>query len=269
MTLENGFDRIEERGWRLGFVNLLARENRKWWGSNRWWIQSLIWLVILGSFVAMVLFVIPGLASPDGQPAMEMEPIMGALQGFFGVGAVALALGITVLMQDELITEKQLGTAEWVLSKPVSRSAFLLAKLVAHTSGMLVVMIAVPSAGVYALLAIYAGAPYSLAPFLAGVGLLALHTFFYLCLALVLGVLAERRELLLAVSLASLLGGSFIRDFIPRPALFTPWFLPDVAGLAAMGLSIPAELAIPVLATFIWAVVFIVVALRAFRRHEF
>jgi ABC-2 type transport system permease protein len=195
MTLENGFDRIEERGWRLGFGNLLARENRKWWGSNRWWIQSLVWLVILGSFVAMVLFVIPGLASPDGQPAMEMEPIMGALQGFFGVGAVALALGITVLMQDELITEKQLGTAEWVLSKPVSRSAFLLAKLVAHTMGMLVVMVAVPSAGVYALLAIYAGAPYALVPFLAGVGLLALHTFFYLCLALVLGVLAERREL--------------------------------------------------------------------------
>lgn len=269
MTIENDFERIEARGWRLGFGNLLNRENRKWWASNRWWLQSLIWLVILVGFVALVLFVIPGLTSPEGQPALEGDPLMGALQGFFGVGAVALALGITVLMQDEVITEKQLGTAEWVLSKPVSRSAFILAKLVAHTLGMLFIMIAVPSAGAYALLALYAGVAYPLAPFLAGVALLALHTFFYLTLTLMLGVLASRRELFLAISLASLLGGSFIRDFIPRPALFTPWFLPDVAGLAAMNLEFPEEFLVPVLATLVWSIAFIVVALKMFQRHEF
>jgi ABC-2 type transport system permease protein len=269
MTLANGFERVEGSGWQLGFNNLFARESRKWWASKRWWFQTLIWLCILVGFVILALFVIPGLTSPEGQPALEGDPLMGALQGFFGVGAVALALGMTVLMQDEIISEKQLGTAEWVLSKPASRSAFILAKLAAHSLGMLIVMIAVPSAGAYALLFFYGGVAYPLAPFLSGVALLALHTFFYLCLALVLGVLASRRELLLAISLVSLLGGSFIRDFIPRLALLTPWFLPDIAGLAAMELQIPAELLIPILSTSLWSIVFIMLALKKFQSHEF
>ena len=269
MSVANGFDRVEGSGWRLGFNNLFARENRKWWATNRWWVQSFIWLVILAGLVGLVLFVVPNLATPDGQPASDLEPVMGALQGFFGVGGLALAIGVTILMQDELVAEKQAGTAEWVLSKPVSRSAFFLSKLTAHSLGMLVVMTAVPSAGVYALLILYTGAAYPMLPFLAGMGLLALHTFFYLTLTLMLGVLSERREIILAVAMVLLLGGSFIRNFLPVLALVTPWFLPDVAGLAAMDLQVPADFLVPVLATFLWSLTFIVVALKKFERHEF
>jgi ABC-2 type transport system permease protein len=42
-------------------------------------------------------------------------------QIFFGLGILALSLGAIVLLQDSIIEEKNNGTAEWVLSKPVSR----------------------------------------------------------------------------------------------------------------------------------------------------
>jgi ABC-2 type transport system permease protein len=269
MTAANGFERVEGNSWTLGFGNLFARENRKWWASRRWWVQAVIWLVILVGLVGLVLFVVPTLTAPDGSAVSQEDPIMSALQGFFGLGGMALAIGITILMQDELVAEKQAGTAEWVLSKPVSRAAFFLAKLFAHTTGMLLVMLALPSLGAYALLTVYSGAPYPLAPFLAGVALLSLHTFFYLTLTLMLGVLVERRELILAVAMASLLGGSLIRNFLPSLSLITPWFLPDVGGLVAMGAELPAQFLLPIVATPLWSLVFIIVALRAFRRHEF
>jgi ABC-2 type transport system permease protein len=269
MTLANGIERVEGSGWQLGFNNLFARENSKWWSSNRWWLQSLIWLVILAGLVGLVLFVVPTLTGPDGQSVSDQDPLMSAMQGFFGVGSMALAIGIIILMQDELVAEKQAGTAEWVLSKPVSRSAFFLAKLVAHSLGMLVVMIAVPASGAYALLMIHAGQAYPLVPFLSGVALLALHSFFYLTLTLMLGVLANRREVILAIPILLLLGGSFIRNFLPTLALISPWFLPDVAAMFAMDLQFPFEFMLPILATFLWSVVFIIIALKKFQQHEF
>jgi ABC-2 type transport system permease protein len=269
MAQENGFQTVREDGWRLGFGNFLAKENRDWWRTSRWWMQTLIWLVLLGGFVVMVLFIIPGITAPDGEPVLDQAPIPAAVQGFFGVGAILLAIGITILLQDAMIGEKQTGTAEWVLSKPVSRPAFVLAKLVSDTFGMLVVMIAIPSAAVYILLTLSGGELYPVGAFIAGVVLLALHTFFYLTLALMMGVLVSRREILLAVALGSLLGGSFIRNFIPASALVTPWFLPDIAGLAAMGVDLPLEMLMPAATTALWSIVFIAAALWKFQRHEF
>jgi ABC-2 type transport system permease protein len=269
MAQENGFQMGREDGWRLGFGNFLAKENRDWWHTSRWWMQTLIWLVLLGGFVVMVLFIIPGITAPDGEPVLDQAPISAAVQGFFGVGAMLLAIGITILLQDAVIGEKQTGTAEWVLSKPVSRPAFVLAKLVSNTFGMLVVMVAVPSAAVFLLVSSSVGEVHLFVPFAAGAVLLALHTFFYLALALMMGVLVSRREILLAVALGSLLGGSFIRNFIPASSLVTPWFLPDIAGLAAMGVELPVEMLLPIVMTGIWSLIFLVIALWRFQRHEF
>jgi ABC-2 type transport system permease protein len=269
MSIENSFEPVQDRGWRLGFANLLNRENRKWWSSSRWWVQSLIWLIFLTGFVILSLYLIPNLTGPDGAPISAEDPISSSLQGFFGLGSLLLALGITILMQDELIGEKQSGTAEWVLSKPASRSAFILSKLFAHTLGMLVVMIAMPSLAAYLLFSLYSEGGFPAAPYLAGLALLTLHTFFYLTLSLMLGVLFSRREILLAVSLFSLLGGSFIRSFLPQPSLLTPWFLADIGFMAALGVPIPQEFQVSIAATLAWIFLFIFVALWRFRQHEF
>jgi hypothetical protein len=98
MTLANGFERVQGNSWTLGFSNLFARENRKWWRSNRWWVQSLIWLVILVGLVGLVLFVVPTLTDPDGAALSPEDPVMSAMQGFFGLGGMALAVGMIILM---------------------------------------------------------------------------------------------------------------------------------------------------------------------------
>lgn len=269
MTSEYPFERVEERGWRLGFSNLFSRENRKWWRSRRWLVQMLVWLVLLPGFVVMALYVIPGLSAPDGSPVVDQDPLIGALQGFFGVGSMLLAIGITILMQDEVIGEKNTGTAEWVLSKPVSRSAFLLSKLAAHTLGMLAAMVAVPALAAYLLISIYQGSSYPAGPFILGSAILALHTFFYLALNLMLGVLTNRRDILLGISLGVLLGGSFLRSFLPQISLATPWFLPDVAGLAAMAVPLAGDMIGPIAATGLWSLLFIAAALLRFQSYEF
>jgi hypothetical protein len=61
----------------------------------------------------------------------------------------------------------------------------------------------------------------------------------------------------------------YFRNFLPSLALLTPWFLPDIAGMAAMELQITAKFLAPVLATFLWSVNFIIVALKKFQRYEF
>ena len=45
-------------------VNLLQKENDKWWRTRRWWIQSLRWLVIVNGSLAVGLWIVPGV-EPD------------------------------------------------------------------------------------------------------------------------------------------------------------------------------------------------------------
>jgi ABC-2 type transport system permease protein len=262
------FQNITTAGWLLGYGNLLKKEIGKWLDLRRGLIQSILWLVILNGFLAAVLFILPNIVLANGGTPIE-NPVVEGMIGFFGLGGLALSIGVIILTQNEIIGEKQTGTAEWVLSKPVARSAFYLSKLSANVVGMLVIMILVPCAVAYAQVAILEPGAVSLPAFLTGVGMLALHVFFYLSLTLMMGVLVESRELVLGVSLGTLLVGMIARDFIGRFALLTPWLLSDFAGLAAIGESLGLDMWLTIVATGILSLLFISVALQKFKRFEF
>ena len=38
---------VNERGWRRGLANLLRNENSMWWGTRKWLVHLLLWLVVL------------------------------------------------------------------------------------------------------------------------------------------------------------------------------------------------------------------------------
>ena len=154
-------------------------------------------------------------------------------------------------------------------STPISRSAFFLSKLIANLIGMLVIMILAPVAVAYVLVGIYDPAALSLPAFLTGAGMLALHVFFYLSLTLMMGVVADSREIVLGVSLGTLLLGAIARDFVGGLALLTPWLLSDLAGVAAVGEGVGVDLWLPVVATAVWSLAFIFVALWRFERLVF
>jgi ABC-2 type transport system permease protein len=260
--------RITTSGWRLGFGNLFNKEIAEWLRVRRWLLQAVIWVVILDGFLSAVLFVLPNIVAAEGGTPIQ-NPVVEGMLGVFGLGGVALSVGIIILTQNEIIGEKQTGTAEWVLSKPVSRSAFYLSKLSANLIGMLVVMILVPFAAAYAQVGIFEPGAVPLPAFVTGVGMLALNVFFYLSLTLMLGVVADSREMVLGVSLATLFLGMIARDFIGRVALLTPWLLSDLAGLVATGEPFGPEMWLPVLSTALWSLLFNIVAVWRFERLEF
>ena len=93
-TLSNmraGFDAdlqaVSESAWRRGLANLLRNENRMWWGTRKWLVHLLLWLVVLNGLVLLV-----GLT--DGQETNNPVPLYDTLiQVFFGVGVLATGIG--------------------------------------------------------------------------------------------------------------------------------------------------------------------------------
>jgi ABC-2 type transport system permease protein len=268
MNREGTLQKLNTAGWLHGFRNLFNKEIREWLEVRRWFLQIILWMLILNGFLAAVLFILPNLVVEDGAAPIENPAVEGMI-GFFGLGGLALSVGIIILTQNEIIGERQSGTAEWVLSKPVARSAFYLSKFSANLIGMLGVLILVPSAVGYTLVGI--SHPGSISPlnFLVGVGMMSLHVFFYLSLSLMMGVLANSREVVLGVSLGILLLGMIARNFVGPIAIWTPWLLSDFAGLAAIGEPIGREIWLAMISTGIWSLIFNFIALWRFNKMEF
>jgi ABC-2 type transport system permease protein len=267
---------VKERKGIRGFANLYRKENQAWWGTHRWWINALLWTVLLCGLAAIMLFA----PNDEAKNATEAEITQAGglisyilslgLSVFFEFGGPMLAIGTIVLTQDLIIGEKQSGQAEWLLSKPVTRRAYVLAKVVANTLPLLLLLVGLPSALVYGLLSLRIDALYPLLPFLSGVGIITMHTLFYLTLSLMLGIVFSTRGPILGIGLASILGGGILGGFIKPLFYVTPWMLPKVAWLTATGQAVPAEIGIaPLVATALWIVAFIVVALVRFEKMEF
>jgi ABC-type transport system involved in multi-copper enzyme maturation permease subunit len=262
---------VKEQGWRMGFANLLHNENLEWWGSRRWLTQAGLWLLILNGMVALVMFVTPAVMQmdPDNTDG-PMDPISMGIPVYFQIGATALAIGTVILVQGEVVGERQTGITAWILSKPVARPAYFLAKMVAHSIGILVIMIGFQSAVAYGLFWLANGGPLPLLPFLIGVGGLMLHTFFYLTLTLMLGVFARTRSQVLGVAMGSLFGGMLLLNIIRQLGLITPWSLPNILPALVIQIPLPFTTAfMPILMTAIWSIVFIVAALWKLPRLEF
>jgi hypothetical protein len=61
------FQEVTDKGQLQGFRNLLSKENRLWWRTNRWWMQTLIWLAITNGILFMVIGVAPKMENSADQ----------------------------------------------------------------------------------------------------------------------------------------------------------------------------------------------------------
>jgi ABC-2 type transport system permease protein len=262
--VDTGLQAVDERGWRRGFANLLRNENRMWWGTRKWLVHLLLWLVVVNGLILLI-----GLT--DGQETGNPFPLYDTLiQVFFSFGVIATGIGVITTAQGAIVREKQLGTAAWILSKPVSRSAFVLAKFVAYALGFLSLAVVLPSAIFYGQSALLAGHAPELVPLLTGVGLLALHTLFYLALTLLLGTIFNNRGPIGGIAMGILFAGFLPPNLLPQAAqLALPWTLGKSAVGLVLGSPMPAIWPIPVAATAVWTIIFVGVALWRFGREEF
>ncbi len=267
MSANLELQRVNEWGGLRGFANLFRKEHRAWWGTRRWWINALLWTVLFGGFTAAIMLFAP---SEGANQVAETEIIQAGAEIFFEFGCILLAVGTVILAQDLIIGEKQSGVVEWLLSKPVVRRSYILAKLAANALPVLVLLVGLPSTMVYGLLSLRMGAPFPFAPFLSAVGIMTVHTLFYLTLTLMLGTIFNNRGPILGITLGSVLGGSILGGFIKPLFYVTPWILPKVASGTATGQAILAEMGLaPLIATILWSLGFILVALWKFEKTEF
>jgi ABC-2 type transport system permease protein len=263
-TARQELQAVAEPGWRRGFANLLGNENRMWWGTRKWLVHLLLWLVVLNGLILLI-----GLTDPE-DPNNPLSLYTTLIQVFFQVGALAAAIGVVTTAQGAIVREKQLGTAAWVLSKPVARSAFVLAKFVAYSLGFVSLAVVVPSAIFYGESVFLGGQAPELAGFLAGVGIVVIHTLFYLALALLLGTLFATRGPISGVALGVLFAGFLPPNLLPEAVqMVMPWTLNRSAVGLALGSQLPPVWNIPLIATTLWTALFLGLALWRFQREEF
>jgi len=276
MSANSDFQQVNELKGLRGFSNLFHKENKAWWGTHRWWINTLLWTVLLCGLMAIMLFA----PNEEANQASASEILQAggatayilslALSVFFEFGGPMLAIGTVIQAQDLIIGEKQNGLIEWLLSKPLTRRAYILAKVAANAPALLVLFVGLPATVAYGLLSLRTGAPYPLLSFMFAVAILTAHTFFYLTLTLMLGTLFNNRGPILGIALGSVLGGGLMGGFIKPLFSVTPWILPKVAWMITTGQAVPAEIVFaPLVATLLWSLVFIFVALVKFEKMEF
>jgi ABC-2 type transport system permease protein len=264
MSSDSSLLLVRERGWYSGLVNMLRKENGTWWRTRKWWVQSLVWLLIANGLTAFALWVIP-LIEPEAE--LRAADTVGSFMSMLGIAA---PLGVMVLFQSIIVREKQMGTAAWILSNPVSRVAFVLAKLIAHAFGCLAIIIALQGLVVYVQYSLHDGAPWPPLPLAAAMGLQALNLLFFMTFSLMLGAFLSSRGPVIGISLVVW----FVQQILSQLEgvvrvipLYMPAKLTEMATEVALGE--PLRSTAPVLTATALSVLFVLVAIWRFGREEF
>jgi ABC-2 type transport system permease protein len=252
---------------------MFSKELGEWFSTRRWLWQGVIWLTLINGLMAFVLFVAPKIdpnfsqEAPGASTPQEALVMLG-LSLYYSMAMIAGSIGAIILAQDEVIREKQSGTAAWILSKPVSRATFIITKLFSNIIGVLIFIVAVPGLIAYVEIALVGGRTIPLLPFLAGAGVVLLGLVFYLSLTIMLGALFEQRGPLLGITFGIMFGGLILASFVPQISYVLPLNMDKIATSVAQGQEIPAMAVSQLISTAVLSVLFTLIALWRFRHEE-
>jgi ABC-2 type transport system permease protein len=248
----------------------LRGEYSSWFKSSRWLKHILMWFSIVNVMMLIMIIAAADAAKEghDGPPVLFMYGIFG---GMF------VAFGVMIIMQRVLVREKQAGTAAWVLSKPVTRTAFVVSRLVVNSIAILLTSVIVPGVVLYFSLGLFSEIGW-LSPFgfAAALLMVMLHTFYWIALVLMMGTLVESTSAVIAVPMVLYFVFWYGPSLIPplmyiSPILLT--FSPAPEQMSALSIAFmtggPVFSWLPLIATVVSCIIFIVVAIRRFNRQEF
>jgi ABC-2 type transport system permease protein len=269
-NVSSQFQFVQEKGWRRGLGNLLRGEYSAWFKSFRIWKHLLIWISIVNVMMGIMIIAAAEAAKEgsDGPPILFMYGIFG---GMF------VAFGVMIIMQRVLVREKQAGTAAWVLSKPVTRTAFVVSRLVVDSIAILLTSVVVPGVILYFSLGLFSEIGW-LSPLGFAVALLmvALHTFYWIAVVLMMGTLLESSSGVIAVPMVLYFVFWYGPSLIPPLVYVSPitlTFSPAPEQMSALSISFmtggPVFSWLPLISTVVSCVIFIAVAIRRFNRQEF
>ena len=261
--MNEGLKPLSSGGWSAGMGNLLERELSAWFRTSRWWKYSLGWMALINGMV-FIFPTIAGVAEGSG----ATDPYRTALEAYLNMAALVASIGVVLTMQDAIIGERESGTLAWVMSHPVSRTSFLLAKAVGGGTGLLLTALALPALLAYWQVGFLSGQLPEPVWFLAATGMVGLQLVFYLSLMLLLGVVFQQRLAAAGLGLAVLFAGPLVPAVLPALGRLFPWQMPQMAMVVAVYGHMPSEFGLPLLATALWAGLFLSAALWQLGRME-
>ena len=256
---------VQAAGWTAGLGNMLAKEHGVWWRTRRWLVHLVLWMVVINGFMLLVNFD-GGLA--DGS-FRSLDKLTEILEVFFRVGGFFATVGVVTVTQSVVLQERQLGTAAWILTKPLARPAFVVAKLLVTAYAVLFLMILVPTTLLCLQTRLVFGEWPPMPGFLAGLGLLVLSHLFYVAFTVMLGTLFSSRGAVSGTAIGFMFAGMILPNFLKGVPKYFPWMLPELGAGLTLGKDMPPWWHWPVAATALWIVVFVAVAVWRFGREEF
>jgi ABC-2 type transport system permease protein len=265
MSGNEAFELVTGSGWSRGLGNLSRSGLARWFKTRTWWIQSLIW----GGVINLILIAIT--VNPQAPPSLfDLLMLFGVFTSLFP------AVGVVIIMQDALVSEKREGTAAWVLSKPVTRHAFVLSKVISNSIGILSTMILVPCIIAYAVISIYTKSALSPLGFLGALAIIFVNHFFFLSLTMMLGSFFNARGPVIGIPLAILFLQQNLIGFLPILRFIFPWTLSIGLGTGnslmfslMTNAPIQPEQLTTLAIILIESLLFIIVCLWRFNREEF
>ncbi|MBD3191791.1 MAG: ABC transporter permease subunit [Candidatus Heimdallarchaeota archaeon] len=261
MEKETNLKKIKPKGWLSGFNNLMRAEFARW-KTSMWWITGIIWVAIINGILASTLF------------SLEEGVVETALTLHSLFSGMFTTVAIVMFVQNAIVGEKKSGTAEWILSMPVSRNAFIFSKLVGYFVSGGITMIIVPGIISYFEIALISGVWLSFPRFLGMIGILLIHQLFYLTMTLMLGAFSDNLLPVIGIPLAFLFIQNYPAQLLPPLTHIFPWFLiipepnSELAIGAAIAMGKPFFSVGPIIVTAVGSIIFTVLAFWRFNREE-
>lgn len=263
---------LDEHGCGSGFINLIRKENRTWWGTRKWWVQAILWLFVSNAVLAFIMWVIP-LIDPTSQTATGGSAVYELMRVFLQMESYFVPFGVMILAMGLIVNEKKLGTAAWLLSNPVSRSSFVYSKLLGHGWAIFIIVVTIPSLAAFLQVALKAGRFFDPLPFIYASGALCLLFLFYFTMVLMFGTLFSSTGPVIGIPIAILVAMSLLPQilgqYLPWLIMSLPSRLTELAMTIVMGQSLPLDWRYPVIISSVLVVVFIAVAILRSAREEF
>ncbi|MEJ2249345.1 MAG: ABC transporter permease subunit, partial [Candidatus Lokiarchaeota archaeon] len=132
MSRNENLIKVEQKESLSGFKNLFLMEVSELWKSRTWIWLTLLWVGIIDGITALTVI---GVSEPEPNLGIAMFTLFAC---FFP------AIAIIIILQESIVGEKRSGTAEWILSKPISRESFVLSKFFAKSININISMVLIP-----------------------------------------------------------------------------------------------------------------------------
>ncbi len=245
-----------------GLRSLVALEDARWKKSYNWLKSSLVWLALFNGLMYMGLVYTPGLTGVAPDVASALIMLYQMLSSFCPVGAI-------IIVHNSLISEKENGTAAWVLSAPVSRASMIISKLgvnLLYTSSITIVLQSVVS---FYIIQYATNVSLPIASYYLGVAQMALYLAFWVTLTITLGVVLDNRGTVMGASLGIMFLHGPVANLASRYIPFITQLMPSALLNSAISSATGGAFSPhAIMVVFMWIMLFALFACLRFEEQE-